>query len=169
VNVAGRAEITRGVGAAIAIALAAWLCLALIPVSADAGKGKKVRLMAPLKGKHTIPGPGDPDGSGKLKLTIHQKGKRKGKVCYELNVHGLGGVREAKIRRGDKDETGPSLLRLFNVSEPVTGEGTTTGCVKARPKVRRELKRRTPALYAEVENAGYPQGALRGQLRKLGG
>jgi hypothetical protein len=166
VDVGRRARITWHV--TLAAAIAAALSLALIAPAADAGK-KKVRMMAPLKGKHTIPGPGDPDGSGKLKLTIHQKGKRKGKVCYELSVHGLGGVREAKIRRGDKDETGPSLLRLFKVSEPVTGEGTTTGCVKARPKVRRELKRRTPALYAEVENAGYPQGALRGQLRKLGG
>ena len=165
-DVASRARIAWG--ALVAAALAAALCLALAPAGADAGKAKKVKLMAPLKGKHTVPGPGDPDGSGKLKLAIKIKGKKKPRLCFQLDVRGLGGVREAKIRKGVKDERGPSVLRLFKMSEPVTGEGVTKGCRRVQPKTVRKLKRNPSGHYAEVENSGYPQGALRGQLRKLG-
>ena len=166
-NVASRATIAWGTLATAA--LAAVLAFALIPADADAGKTKKVRLMAPLKGKHTVPGPGDPDGSGKLKLAIKIKAKKKPRLCYELDVRGLGGVREAKIRKGAKDKTGPSVLRLFKVAEPVTGEGVTKGCRRVKRDVVRALRRDPSGHYAEVENTGYPQGALRGQLRRLGG
>jgi hypothetical protein len=155
---------TRRVLATLAAALA---LPALVAAPALEAKPKKVKLTANLKGKHTVPGPGDPDGSGKLKLTITKK-KAKQRLCYELTVQGLGGVREARIREGAKGDTGPGVLRLFRVASPVTGEGTTKGCFKVKPRIVRELKRNASGLYAEVENAGYPQGALRGQLRKRG-
>lgn len=154
--------------AALGALLAAAVAAGALAPAADAGKAKKIRLMAPLKGKHTVPGPGDPDGSGKLKLVIATKPKKPPRLCWELSVQGLGGVRKATIRKGVKEERGPSVLRLFKVASPVTGEGTTKDCMKVKRKLVRKLKRNPGGHYAEVSNSGYPQGALRGQLRKVG-
>lgn len=150
-------------------ALAAALLALGLPAGGDAKpkpKPKPVKLTANLKGKHVEPGPGDPDGSGKLKLKIRMHKKRN--LCYVLDVQGLGGVREARIRTGARFETGPGLLKVFKASEPVTGEGVTEDCVKVRKRMLRRLKRDPGAYYADVVNAGYPDGALRGQLRKRG-
>lgn len=154
-----------GLGALAAL-VAAATGAAVLASGADAA-GKQVKLRAPLHGKHTVPGPGDPDGKGRVVLRIINKKKlRKRKVCYRLSVRGLGGVRALRISRGKPHTRGPTVLRVFRVSQPVTGEGTTKGCTKANRRVARKLRRNPSRFYAEVINAGYPQGALRGQLRK---
>jgi len=108
----------------------------------------------PLTGREEAPGPGDPDGLGRAKVTLHSN-----QVCFELEAHLIGAATAAHIHRGAVGVAGPILITL---SPPTSGK--SQGCVHADPHLIEEIRTHPAAFYVNVHNAEYPAGAIRGQL-----
>ena len=139
--------------------------LAAIAVAAPglaAGGRDAVKVGTELKGKHTEPGPGDPDGGGKIALFLKANKKR---VCWDLQVRALDPVVSARIHKAGPRAQGPEKLRLFRNRGGLTGTGDYKGCVKpVRKGLVRALGSNPGAYYVNVYTDSYPQGAARGQL-----
>ena len=113
---------------------------------------------ASMTGAQEVPGPGDPDASGKAEITVVDATDN---VCYEFDVRGLAPATVAHIHRGAMGVAGPPVVTL---EPPVDGE--RDGCVAAPGAIADEIQRNPSAFYVNVHNAEYPNGALRGQLRR---
>ena len=106
------------------------------------------------------PGPGDPDGHGNAMIKVY-----KTKVCYKISVMGIKPATMAHIHQGAKGQTGdivvPTDQSSFNLPRP-----TSSGC-EAIPSSLSMKLRQNPSNYSvNVHNKPYPDGAIRGQLRK---
>jgi hypothetical protein len=121
-----------------------------------------------LDGRQEVPGPGDPDGSGRLKYRIHHD-----KFCYKLSVRNVAPPTAAHIHFGPRGEAGPIAVTLRTPPE----NGTVHGCIRARQTqtpqnaarvlTRWELqgiKQNPFFFYANVHTPEFPTGAVRGQL-----
>jgi CHRD domain len=115
-------------------------------------------LTTTMNGAAEVPGPGDPDGTGTVSITLNPG---KGEVCYELAVDKIATANAAHIHIGAVDKAGPPVATLT-----APAEGTSKGCVALdREKVQDIIK--NPAnYYVNVHNAEFPDGAVRGQLGK---
>ena len=117
-------------------------------------------LTANLKGSAEVPGPGDPDGRGKARVRVRP---RAGTVCFRLRWRNIADPTAAHIHRGRKGEAGPVVVTLFS------GEADSAGCVTGQDAdLLREIKRHPPRFYVNVHNAEFPDGAIRGQLKRSG-
>jgi hypothetical protein len=134
------------------------MALALLtgaPVMAaqDTGQAK-----ATLTGAAEVPGPGDPQGSGTLQLTLDPD---KGEICYELNVANMQEATGAHLHEGATGKEGPVKVAL---DAPKTG--ASKGCTKADGPVIIAIMQKPDGYYVNVHNAAFPKGAVRGQLSK---
>ncbi|MBT2492989.1 CHRD domain-containing protein [Streptomyces sp. ISL-96] len=122
-----------------------------------------------LTGREEVPGPGDPDGSGEFWYQI-----KHGTLCYSLNVRKIAQPTAAHIHAGKRGVAGPVVVTLKTPTY-----GSSKGCIKAKPHqttanaatvlTYRELKQiacKPGKFYANVHNNPYPDGAIRGQLRR---
>jgi hypothetical protein len=101
----------------------------------------------------------DPDGKGVA--TFHLR-KGQGQVCFSLNVQSIGQATGAHIHKGAVDASGPVSVALATPN----AAGTSSGCVAApRVTVADILANRT-SYYANVHNAEFANGAVRGQLQR---
>jgi hypothetical protein len=138
-----------------------WLfALALLLVAAGcSGDSGGSRLTATLAGAGEVPGPGDADGSGSATVTLDRAART---VCYELSVSGIAPAAAAHIHAAEAGKSGPVVLTLDAPSA-----GQSTGCIDG---VERDLIKRLadrPAnYYVNVHTPDFPDGALRGQLRR---
>ncbi len=124
-----------------------------------------VRREARLTGDKEVPGPGDPNGAGRASIRLNAK---RGRVCYKLSFHRIGGPVAAHIHEAPKDEAGDVVVELFTASEPLPGSFTAVkGCVGgvARGEIR-DIKEHPGRYYVNIHNVRYPDGALRGQLHR---
>ena len=114
---------------------------------------------ASLTGAAEVPGPGDPDGSGSVEISIVDEVVDQ--VCYEMTAGGIAPATAAHIHRGAAGESGPPVVTL---EAPTTGE--VSGCTSASDALIDAIKTNPSGYYVNVHNAEYPAGAIRGQLRQ---
>lgn len=135
---------------------------------ADQMAAKTVWGKATLTGDQEVPGPGDPNGRGRLEFKIHDN-----TLCYRLQVKRINTPTAAHIHFGKKGEAGPIAVTLKTPPK----RGWVEDCITARDQkannserrlARWELKgiKEDPRLfYVNVHNKKFPDGAVRGQLR----
>jgi hypothetical protein len=112
---------------------------------------------ANLTGAEEVPGPGDPDGSGRAEVSISD---RLDQVCYEISgVSGIAPATMAHIHRGVKGVAGPAVVTLETPTD-----GHSKDCTKASESIADEIKANPSNFYVNVHNAEFPNGAIRGQL-----
>ncbi len=122
-------------------------------------------LGAKLKASEEVPGPGDQGASGGIQIALKTKKK---KVCFTIEYrHIEGGATAAHIHKGAKGVAGPVKVELFTVDPPLSESDSFEGCQKhIRRKLIRKIKRHPENYYANVHSEAYPDGAIRGQLKK---
>ncbi len=114
---------------------------------------------ARLSGAAEVPGPGDPDGFGRARITLHLESKE---VCFRIDVRRIAPATAAHIHVGNADEAGPVIVGL----EP-PASGHSEGCVSDVPSATlRAINTNPSGYYVNVHNEEFPAGALRGQLSR---
>ncbi|GAA2404646.1 CHRD domain-containing protein [Nonomuraea africana] len=120
-----------------------------------------------LTGAQEVPGPGDPDGVGIFAWKV-----KEWSLCYVITAHKIQPANAAHIHAGKEGMAGPIVVTLKAPSE-----GFATECIHAvkhqtadnadTTLTRRELRdivQGPSGFYANVHNAEFPDGAIRGQL-----
>jgi aldose sugar dehydrogenase len=115
-------------------------------------------LFANMTGEQEVPGPGDPDGTGTASIWLNHGQAR---VCYNLTASDIEPAAAAHIHRGVVGVAGPVVIPL----EPPTG-GASSDCVSADAGLILEILQHPERFYVNVHNAPFPNGAIRGQLRR---
>jgi hypothetical protein len=131
------------------------LVIGLTSISANGGSP----LSTDLTGAAEVPGPGDPDGSGKADITLNQG---LGQVCFEITVSDITlPATGAHIHVGTADVAGPIVVPLT----PPDASGSSSGCVENVDKDLIKAIRKDPSgYYVNVHTTDFPGGAVRGQL-----
>ena len=111
-----------------------------------------------LTGAAEVPGPGDPDGTGTVRLTLNPG---KNQVCYELTVDKIAPANGAHIHAGAIDKAGPPIVTL---TPPANG--SSKECAPLDQEKIMDIIKNPGNYYVNVHNAEFPNGALRGQLNK---
>jgi hypothetical protein len=111
-----------------------------------------------LSGSAEEPGPGDPNGTGSLSITLNPS---QGRFCYELNVANIGTATAASLNSGDASASGPVVIDL----RPPTN-GSSKDCTTLDADEVVELIENPDKFYVNVLNAEFPAGAIRGQLTR---
>jgi hypothetical protein len=147
----------RGRGALVAT-LAAGVAL-LAPASALAGG---TQLKADLTGEQEVPsGSGAPAGEGLALVNLKPK---KGEVCFSLEFQGIAGkATSSGIFAGKKGEDGATKVVFFDKPQ----NSPVKGCVKAKKKLLLKIKKKPRRYHVNVESKKYPDGAIRGQLKRV--
>jgi CHRD domain-containing protein len=129
--------------------------------------GRSLALFADLNGRNEIstttgqPGAGDPDGFGSASFTFDG-----GQVCFGITVGNLDTPAAAHIHRGPKGENGPIVVTL---TAPTAGDpGASSGCVPVDAALAADIQAHPRAFYTNVHTAAFANGAVRGQLKRLG-
>src|SRR5919202_4437181 len=112
-----------------------------------------------MSGNGEVPGPGDPDGSGTANVVLIPSQNR---ICYSLTASNIAPATAAYIQRGAFHEVGPIVLDL----NPPLPESASSGCTSVDPGLLESLLRSPESYYVNVDNAEFPNGAIRGQLSK---
>ena len=99
-------------------------------------------------------------GSGEGKITVVVD-PTKNTACYIMNVGALEGVTAAHIHSGGPGETGRPVVTL----EAPDG-GTSGGCVPLNADLAAAILGSPGSYYANVHTRTFPDGAIRGQLKK---
>ena len=143
----------------------AVLGLAASPVSADGGRHHDIAVgVVRLDGGQEVP-PADPDGRGLFAYVAFGD-----QLCYFLTAHRIDPAAAAHIHAGPAGVNGGIVIGL-EVPDPVSH-----GCITADPDeannspmvlTQGELDAiiaDEAGFYANVHNATFPAGAIRGQL-----
>jgi len=142
------------VGAVIAPAV-----LTLVLATSAVAGGRPVS--ASMTGANEFPGPGDPDGAGRVTLTLNQG---RGKVCWNIKVENITlPATAAHIHPGVAGTANPPVVDLGAPGADGTSVGCTTGVSKALIK---DIRQHPANYYVNVHTTDYPGGAIRGQLAK---
>lgn len=112
----------------------------------------------PLTGAEEAPGPGDPDGTGEVVMTLNHG---QGEICFQLTVQNIAPATAAHIHRAPFGVAGPVVVGLA----PPTS-GFSSGCVSVDRDLIKEIIQNPEDFYVNVHNAAFPAGAVRGQLSK---
>lgn len=115
-----------------------------------------ITLVATPTGSQEVPGPGIPDGGGKVTLTIDPATN---KLCYDIALKGIAAPTMAHIHAGAVGVAGPVVLGL-----PTPEGGSARGCLDAPKETIAKFVQSPDNYYFNVHNAVYKAGALRGQL-----
>lgn len=115
-------------------------------------------MTAELTGAAEVPGPGDTDGGGSVKLTLNHG---KGEVCYEVTVTNVTAPTAAHIHAAAAGQEGAVKVTL---NAPTNG--SSKGCVNVDKELIKDLMQNSANYYVNVHNAEFPKGAVRGQLGK---
>jgi hypothetical protein len=150
----------RVLAVALAIALALGLTVLLAP---GAAAGDRATLLtASLSGSQEVPGPGDPDGSGRAFVRLAGD-----QACFLLDWTRIGAPTRAHIHVGPRGVAGAIVVPFF---EAPTGLPDTLHAVAGCVQVDRDLARAIAAdprgYYVNIHTAEFPGGAIRGQLHR---
>lgn len=135
------------------LALLTVLAIATPVIAKDGGR----KLDATLTGAAEVPGPGDPDGSGSVVITVNYGQAR---VCWELSVTAIAPATAAHIHDAP---VGVASGVVVSLSPPTSG--SSSGCTSVDPELAKDILKNPEAYYVNVHNAGFPGGAIRGQLQ----
>jgi hypothetical protein len=142
----------------LTLTVLAALAVLAAPVS---GQSKSTTLRATLSGANEAPTAGDPDGSGSATVRINRS---KRTACFTIRMSGIAGSAAAHIHRGATGTAGPVVVLFFGTQSTKT---TRKGCArKVKSTLLRSIVRNPGRYYVNVHNADFPNGAIRGQLRK---
>jgi hypothetical protein len=133
------------------------MALVLLPFALVAVAQKEMGSVK-LTGAAEVPGPGDSDGGGTVKLTLNPD---KGEVCYELTVTNIQEATAAHIHEGAVGKDGPVKVGL-----DAPKAGTAKGCKSADAALVQMIMQNPADYYVNIHNAEFPKGAVRGQLSK---
>jgi hypothetical protein len=147
----------RALAAAIAVILAAALTAFVAPAAAG---GRATLLAASLTGGQEVPGPGDPDGSGRAFVRL--AGDR---ACFLLQWSGISAPTASHIHVGRRGVAGPVVVLFFQGQLPDT-LNAVAGCAPADPAVVRAVAASPRDYYVNIHTAEFPNGAIRGQLHR---
>ncbi len=139
--------------ALVSTALALSLGLSGCETVADTVKEGRT---ASLTGSQEVPGPGDPDGSGRAEITVVDATDN---ICYDIEVRNIAPATAAHIHRGAPGEAGPPVVTLEAPSD-----GDAKGCIAAPGALADEINANPAAFYVNIHNSEFPGGAVRGQL-----
>jgi|SRR5262245_50401257 len=128
-------------------------------LSAQEQKGGRP-ISAILSGGAEVPGPGDADGTGLVKLTFNPG---QNQICYELTVENIAPATMAHIHSGAANAAGPVVVTL-----KAPTQGTVKDCVQVDKDKISKIMDDPESFYVNVHNADFPNGAVRGQLPKQG-
>jgi CHRD domain len=156
------------------VALLGAVCLLLLGLGSAVAvghgdgddRGKSRALFADLSGRNEIGptgqrGVGDPDGFGSASFTFDG-----GQVCFGITVANIDTPIAAHIHRGSKFVNGPVVVTLV---APSSGDpGASSGCVGVTDELAAEIQANPRGFYANVHTMAFPDGAVRGQLKRLG-
>ena len=121
-------------------------------------EGRRLAILrAGLTGEKEVPGPGDPDGSGKAVVKVY-----KAQVFFTLTVENIAPATAAHIHLGLRDEAGPVVATLA----PPPTEGSSSACIDIPRALSLELREHPSRYYVNVHNDEFPDGAIRGQLHR---
>ena len=110
-------------------------------------------------GSSEVPGPGDPDGAGRVVASIDVIA---GQLCSLFDLTGIAPQTGATIRQGAAGHEGPVILSL----PPPAPAGAPSNCaIGIDPAILQSIQTDPGAYYAEVTTAEFPNGAVRGQLQ----
>jgi hypothetical protein len=113
---------------------------------------------ANLTGAQEVGG-GDPDGSGKARITIEDNFNQ---VCWRISdVRNISPITAAHIHVGVVGTNGPPVFTLTK-----SNEGTWVGCSGASEWTQDRIEGNPERFYVNLHTADYPDGAIRGQLRR---
>ena len=114
---------------------------------------------ADLTGAAEVPGPGDPDGSGRAEVSTVDASDN---LCYEIkDVKNIAAVTGAHIHRGEVGAAGPPVVTLENPSD-----GHSKACTRVDGGLADEIKNNPERFYVNVHTSEFPDGAIRGQLTR---
>lgn len=131
-----------------------YVASVVVPDQADHG-GRS--LSAELVGNTVVPGPGDPDGSGALMLSVNT-GQRE--FCYVLHTENIDTVTAVHLHEGVAGVSGENVFTLL-----LPWGGYSTDCVDGLNRTFvRQVRHQPDAFYIVVHTEAYPDGAIRGQL-----
>lgn len=140
-------------------AIAVLAALLAVPPLVNGANGAKLK--AKLNGAQEAPGPGDPDGRGNARVNV-KIGQRK--LCVRVAFSGIDDPIAAHIHRGRRGVAGPVVVALWE-GTPVTSP-TRTCATSQRRGLLRKIARSPRRFYINLHNADYPDGAIRGQLKR---
>ena len=139
------------------LTLGALAALAATPAVVDA-KTTTRTYTTTLTGAAESPGPGDPNGRGSAVIKV-----RGAKLCYDIKLRNVAGSAAAHIHEGTKGKAGDVLIALYGNQSTAKRR---KGCVEPGADKLRRLRADPRGFYVNVHNAEYPNGAVRGQLKK---
>ncbi len=114
---------------------------------------------AEMTGAAEVPGPGDPDGTGRAEVSIVDATDN---LCYEVkDVANLSPVVAAHIHRGAAGEAGPPVVPLI-----VDSTGRGKACAKIDGSLADDIKNNPAQFHVNLHTADFPAGAIRGQLHR---
>jgi hypothetical protein len=117
----------------------------------------KTSIYTHMSGNQEVPGPGDHDGYGVSKITIHPD---KNHLCASIRVFKIAPATAAHIHKAPKGVAGPVVVHLPTPNH----DGYAEGCVSADSKLLKDIANNPTVYYVNVHNSPYPDGAIRGQL-----
>ena len=124
------------------------------PLSAQSA----ARLTANLTGAAEVPGPGKADASGTAVVRINALQRR---VCYSVDFRRIPDVTMAHIHSGRRGVAGPPVVTLKRA-----GRRAFEGCTMVTRALARDLINAPRQFYVNVHSTAFPNGAIRGQLRR---
>lgn len=130
--------------------------LAGLALSAPAAAQDSAFLAANLLGLE-VPGGGDDKASGNFNGEIDLKRNR---VCYYLDMDGLGGATGVHIHQKDQAGSDTPTLQM-----QVPGGGGQEVCVTGEATVLAEIAKKPDDYYIDVHTPAHPEGAVRGTLK----
>lgn len=111
---------------------------------------------ATLNGASEVPGPGDPDGWGKARISIDDSANR---ICTDLEVRDIDAVTAAHIHRGAAGVAGPPVIELDPPDDVDSDD-----CDDASDLLVDEIRNNPSGFYVNVHTGAFPDGAIRGQI-----
>jgi hypothetical protein len=118
-----------------------------------------------LSGDQEVPGPGDPDADGFARLTLDPgAGPNTGQVCVRWDVLGIDAATAAEIGTGAEGVAGTTLLALPTPDADGLGDDCVTDLDSA---VVQSIIDDPAGFFVNVQNAAFPDGAVRGQLEPI--
>lgn len=142
---------------AFSLALLVVGLVAVVSSPAQAARPAKTPLL--LTPDAVVPGPGDAFATGSFKLKFGRN-----EVCFDVNVTGVTGfIERIAIHRGRDGFAGPEVVLLSPSEIGIQG---LMGCRTIDNAVARDIARNPSEYYVVVKTTAYPDGALRGQLKR---
>ncbi len=137
------------------------------------GRVQETQYTAELLGENQVP-PVSTDGTGLASFSLLDNRA----LFYRLSVEDLTRITQAHIHKGKSGQNGPIVAYLFGPATPTSGNSlTVTGRIRStdlvgplQGKSLRALVRQmnNGNTYVNVHTSTYPDGAIRGQIRKVG-